>query len=162
MGCIGVAFLACDGGNVHNASVAVAEQVWHDGVAAVERAVEIYLHHALPILGVELPCFCVAACDARVIDQNVEFAEGGCGRGGSGLHRREVRKINLCCVHRSRIGESACGAFQGVGIYIPKRNTGSGCKEALGDREADAASAARDDRCAAFEVDLIHRVSRRG
>src|SRR5439155_6704346 len=58
--------------------------------------------------------------------------------------------------HRPLAGQGFGSGLQGFGIKIPKADTGSGSEQALGDGQADAASAARDHCVSSVQIDLVH------
>src|SRR6185437_4339863 len=72
---VGVAFLAGDGGDVDDAPVVLRDHRGDDGVAAVERSLEIDLHGLLQLGERIFPKFGGGAGYAGVVDQNVDTAE---------------------------------------------------------------------------------------
>jgi hypothetical protein len=95
--------------------------------------------HALPFLDRVVDRRHVLAGDAGVVDEDVDLAElreaGFHGR----LHRIIARDVH----------------FRGA-VEVPYVHPGARGRQSLGDGRADAGDAARDDRGAALEIQLIH------
>lgn len=157
-----VAFLTGDGSGVHDAAIAVLQQIGDDSAAAEEDAIQVHIHHGIPFGGGEFPGLLVHTGDTGVVDENIDLAKGvGSGLGG-GFDADGVSELDGGGVDLAELTEGLRGFAKGVGITIPKTDGGAGLKEALRDGVADATSATGDDGVAAFEVDLIHGQEVRG
>ena len=162
MGGVRVAFLTGDGSGVHDAAIAILQEIGDDSAAAEEDAVQVHIHYGAPFGRGEFPRLLVHTGDAGVVDENIDLAKGvGSGLGG-GFDTGGISELNGGSVDLAELTEGLRGFAQGIGISIPKADGGAGLKEAFGNSVADAASATGDNGVAAFEVDLIHGEEVRG
>ena len=70
-----IAFLAGDRRDVDDAAIALLDHRRHDRFAAEERAVEVDAQHLAPFFVVRVPHRFVDACDAGIVDEDVDLSE---------------------------------------------------------------------------------------
>src|ERR1700733_5785069 len=151
---VGIALLAGNGSNIHDASVVLLDHHGCDGLAADEGAVEVDAQHLAPFIEVGLPDRLVDAGDAGIVDENVDLPEGFQRFLARFLNGGEVGYVNLD-------GGDARADFLGrlLGqwlIVIPDRDLGARSKKALGDRAPETLGTAGNDSAAAIQIDLVH------
>src|SRR3984893_6278590 len=152
-----IAFLAGDGSDVDDASVALGDHSGRNRLAADEGAIEIDAQHLAPFVEVGFPHGLVDACDAGIVDEDVDLAERF-QRFVAGLfHRGEIGNVAL--EGADGRADFLRGPFREGQVVIPDRDLRAGGDEALGDRAPKTLRAAGDDGATAVQIDLVHAYS---
>src|SRR5487761_171188 len=153
-GGVGVAFLAGDGADVDYAAVIALEHQGHDGTAAVEDAVEVYVDYAAPLVHRVRPQSGGGAGDAGAGDEHVEPAVGAeRGIRGAG-HFLRICYINACGLGSG--DPSGCGGERAL-VPVPQEDMAAFGGYARGGFAADAGRAAGDGGDALLEASGIDR-----
>ena len=71
---VGIAFFTRNGCDVDDPPVILLQHGWHNGFACQKRPNEINVNNLAPLVGFQLPQFCIAAGDTSVVDQNFNSA----------------------------------------------------------------------------------------
>jgi len=149
-----IAFLAGDRGNVHDAPVILLEHDGNDCTIAEEHAVDVHFHDLPPRVYGIIPHRLVGAGDPGRAYERIDAAQRGRGRSRGRVDAGSVGDVDDA---RVDVGSQRYPGFVQRGcIAIPHAYAAATGDEALRDRKTDACRAARDDRAAAAEVELIH------
>ena len=151
---VGVAFLAGDGGDVDDATIALGDHGGRDRLAADEGSVEIDAQHLAPFLEVGFPHRLVDAGDPGIVDEDVDLAERF-QRGVPGLFDcGQIRHVDLDCDDAGAdfLGRLLCEGL----VMIPDRDLGAGTDKTFCDGAPESLRAAGDHGAAAVEIDLVH------
>ena len=155
MRCIRIAFLAGDGGDVHNTPIACRAHMRHQGAGDDEGRDQINLNHAAPFRHGQFPDRRIAAGDAGIIDQNIHAPMGSKRRLRRGFHRRRVRQIKDMGadfgVTQARGGCLGCSL-----IHIPNGDGSPPARGQLRHRQPNAARCPGNHRNPAVQISFWH------